>query len=61
MAFWLMRRLDLRAAIGYIVAQLLGACVGALPLLAWGAMGRSVAFGATLQDRGGVHREGLHP
>jgi aquaporin Z len=51
-AFWLMRRLDLRAATGYIVAQLLGACVGALPLLAWGSMGRSVAFGATVPGQG---------
>jgi aquaporin Z len=52
MGFWLMRRLDFRAAIGYIVAQLLGACVGSLPLLAWGAMGRSVAFGATVPGKG---------
>jgi aquaporin Z len=52
MGFWMMRKLDLRAAIGYIVAQLLGACVGALPLLAWGSMGRSVAFGATLPGAG---------
>ena len=52
MGFWLMRRLDLRAAVGYILAQLLGACVGALPLLAWGSMGRSVAFGATLPGEG---------
>src|SRR5262245_34700744 len=48
MGFWLMRKLDLRAAAGYIVAQLLGASLGALPLLAWGSIGRSVAFGATI-------------
>jgi aquaporin Z len=52
MAFWLLRRLDLRAAVGYLVAQLLGACVGSLPLLAWGSMGRSVAFGATIPGEG---------
>jgi aquaporin Z len=52
MGFWLMRKLDLRAAIGYIVAQLLGAWVGALPLLAWGSMGRSVVFGATIPGQG---------
>jgi aquaporin Z len=52
MGFWLMHRLDLRAAIGYIVAQLLGACLGAMPLLAWGSMGRSVAFGATIPGAG---------
>ena len=52
LGFWMMRKLDARAAAGYIVAQLLGACLGALPLLAWGAMGRSVAFGATLPGKG---------
>jgi aquaporin Z len=52
MAFWLMQKLDMRAALGYIGAQLLGAALGALPLLAWGSMGRSVAFGATLPGTG---------
>lgn len=52
MSFWLMHKLDLRAAAGYIVAQLLGAWLGALPLLAWGAMGRSVLFGATIPGKG---------
>ena len=52
MGFWMMRKLDARAAAGYIVAQLLGAGLGALPLLAWGAMGRSIAFGATIPGRG---------
>ena len=51
-AFWMMRKLDFRAAIGYIVAQLLGACIGALPLLAWGSMGGSVLFGATIPGQG---------
>jgi aquaporin Z len=50
--FWLMRKLEARAAVGYIVAQLIGGCVGALPLLLWGAMGRSVAFGATFPGPG---------
>ena len=31
-----------------MLAQLLGAVIGALPLLAWGTMGRSVKFGATV-------------
>jgi aquaporin Z len=52
MGFWMMRKLDHRAALGYIVAQLLGACLGALPLLAWGRMGASVAYGATLPGGG---------
>lgn len=52
MAFWMMQKLDSRAATGYVIAQLLGAAIGALPLLAWGAMGRSVAFGATIPGQG---------
>ncbi len=42
-----MGKLKPRHALGYVAAQMAGAAVGALPLLAWGAMGRSVAFGAT--------------
>jgi len=52
LGFWLMGKLDARVAVGYVLAQLVGACVGALPLLAWGSMGRSVAFGATLPGEG---------
>jgi aquaporin Z len=52
MGFWMMRKLDGRTAAGYIVAQVLGASFGALPLLAWGSMGRSVAFGATTPGAG---------
>jgi aquaporin Z len=51
LGFWLMRKLDARAAFGYVIAQLLGAAAGALPLLAWDSMGRSVAFGATLPGK----------
>jgi len=48
LGFWLMGRIKTRHAIGYVVCQFGGALVGALPLLAWGAMGRSVAYGATV-------------
>jgi aquaporin Z len=51
LGFWLMRKLDARAAFGYIIAQLLGAAAGAFPLLAWDSVGRSVAFGATLPGK----------
>jgi len=51
LGFWLMRRLDVRAAFGYVIAQMLGAGLGALPLLAWKSMGRSVAFGATIPGK----------
>ncbi len=52
LAFWLFRKVDGRTALGYVVAQLAGATAGVLPLLAWGEMGRSVAFGATLPGTG---------
>ena len=52
LGFWLMHKLDARAASGYVIAQMLGAAAGALPLLAWESMGRSVAFGATLPGKG---------
>ncbi len=51
--FRIMGKLDSGTVVGYIVAQLIGAIVGCVPLLAWGSMGRSVAFGATLP--GGVY------
>jgi aquaporin Z len=52
LAFHLMGKLDLRVSLGYVAAQLAGAILGSLPLLAWGAMGRSVAFGATVPGDG---------
>jgi aquaporin Z len=52
LAFRLMGKLDLPTTLGYIVAQLIGAVLGSLPLLLWGAMGKSVAFGATLPGEG---------
>ena len=48
LAFWLMGRMRARHALAYVVCQLVGATLGAVPLLAWGAMGRSVAYGATV-------------
>lgn len=54
LAFWLLRRIETRLAAAYVVAQLAGALAGALALRAWGAMGASVRFGATLPGRPGV-------
>ena len=48
LAFRLMGKLDLRTTVGFILAQLIGAVLGSLPLLFWGAMGKSVNFGATV-------------
>lgn len=52
LGFWLMQKLDARTALGYVCAQLAGAALGSLPLLVWGAMGRSVDFGATVPGDG---------
>ena len=46
-AFWLEDKLAWRDAVGYALGQFVGAAVGAWPLLAWGAMGASVRYGAT--------------
>ncbi len=48
LAFWLTGKLKGCYVPGYIIAQLAGALLGSLPLLTWGAMGRSIDFGATL-------------
>ncbi|HEY7386926.1 MAG TPA: aquaporin [Bryobacteraceae bacterium] len=50
--FWLMGKIESRIAVGYMAAQLTGAVLGCLPLLAWGSMGRSIAFGATTPGPG---------
>jgi len=52
LGFYLVGKLELSIALGYIGAQLAGGFVGALPLLFWGAMGRSVQFGATAPGPG---------
>jgi aquaporin Z len=52
LAFRLMGKLDLKTTLGYMGAQLIGAVVGSLPLLLWGAMGKSVDFGSTLPGPG---------
>ena len=51
-AFCLMRKLDVRVGLVYIFGQLAGMSAGALPLLAWGPMGASAAYGATLPGEG---------
>ncbi|MGE5199305.1 MAG: MIP/aquaporin family protein [Rhodospirillaceae bacterium] len=50
--FWLFGRISTGTLGIYVAAQLAGAGLGAIPLLAWGNMGRSVAFGATVPGTG---------
>jgi len=52
LGFRLAGKLELNVALWYIVAQIIGGVLGCLPLLAWGEMGRSIAFGATLPGEG---------
>ena len=48
LSFWILGKIDMIHAVGYMIAQCAGAIFGAIPLLLWGNMGRSVAYGATL-------------
>lgn len=52
LAFWLKRKMSGPHALGYVISQLAGAIVGAVPLLAWGRMGAGIEFGATLPGTG---------
>ena len=46
-AFWWLGKMRTRHAVGYVLAQLAGGVLGAVPLLAWGGIGASQNFGAT--------------
>jgi aquaporin Z len=51
LAFYLKKKIGSGHAIGYVVSQLAGAILGALPLLFWGQTGASVDFGATFPGK----------
>ena len=53
LAFQLEGRMRGDVALGYLLAQLAGAGIGALPLLLWGPVGASVAYGATVPGPAG--------
>lgn len=50
--FWMVGKMEPPVAAGYIVAQSIGAVLGCLPLLVWGAMGHSISIGATTSGQG---------
>jgi aquaporin Z len=52
MAFWLFKKIDFKTVIIYVLGQLTGAIIGCLPLLAWGSMGHSIDFAATVPGQG---------
>jgi aquaporin Z len=52
LAFWLESKIAWRDALAYVAAQCLGGILGAVPLLAWGRLGASIDYGATLVGAG---------
>ena len=59
LAFRIKGKLSLRDTIGYIVAQFAGAGVGALPLLLWRQVGKSIGYGGTTPGAGYMVTEAL--
>ena len=54
-AFWLRGKMKTDAMIGYVVAQMIGAVIGCLPLLfIWGDQGKSIQYGITQPGTGGI-------
>ena len=54
LAFRLEGRMRGTVALGYVIAQLAGGALGALPLLLWGGTGAGVAYGATVPGPAGA-------
>jgi aquaporin Z len=48
LAFWIIGKMKGVHAAIYVIAQCVGAVLGAIPLLMWGETGKSIAYGATL-------------
>jgi aquaporin Z len=53
-AFWLRKRMFTAHFLGYVLAQLIGSILGALPLLSWGHQGASVGYGNTVPLAGKI-------
>jgi aquaporin Z len=53
-AFLLKRKISPLHTLGYIIAQMTGSVIGALPLLLWGTWGSSVEYGATIPLAGAL-------
>lgn len=53
-AFWLHGKMKTLAFIGYVFAQMIGAALGAIPLLLWGNQGKSILYGATVAGPAGI-------
>jgi aquaporin Z len=53
-AFRLRKRMFTRHLVGYVLAQVIGSILGALPLLLWGRQGASVGYGNTVPIPGKI-------
>ena len=51
-SFWMKGKINSAMAIGYVIAQFLGAAAGAFPLLFWGSIGKTVDYGTTIPEKG---------
>ena len=51
-AFWLEGKISRSHAVYYVIAQCLGAIIGAFVVLGWGRYGRPISFGATVPQLG---------
>jgi len=47
LAFWLLRRMKTRVAVGYVIAQVAGGILGAAALLVFGTLGASAGYATT--------------
>jgi aquaporin Z len=52
LAFYISGKLRISTTIIYIISQLSGGIIGAVPLLLWGHTGESIDYGATLPGKG---------
>jgi aquaporin Z len=52
--FWLCGKMTNSAFAGFVIAQLLGAVVGSIPLLLWGQQGNSINYGNTVPGQDGI-------
>ncbi len=53
-AFWMRGKMKTHAMLAYIISQMLGAVAGSVPLLLWGAQGKSIHYGNTVPGQAGI-------
>ncbi len=54
LSFWMKGKIKRTMAIGYVIAQFLGAAAGAFTLLFWGSIGKTIDYGATIPGKEGA-------